>query len=231
MISSISSLKRAQHLNSQIYSLANDRNYSITEMFSRLHRHTTHILKAVRKEKYDTIEYHLCSALSWSLALANRLHFDIAEEMWKFFPGICPYCSCAPCVCKTRRQQRINIPLNTKSRRPVSLSAWQKMFWKIYPNTVQNSAIHLAEEAGEVDEAIRNHLATHNNDWFSKIVEELVDTVTNIFAVSSCLKINLAVSFAEYFSEGCPGCKSAPCKCGYVTTDQPISKPFVLREE
>jgi len=96
------------------------------------------------------------------------------------------------------------------------------MFWRIYPNFIQNSAIHLAEEAGEVDEAIRNHIATHDTTWFLKIVEELVDTITNIFAVASCLHISLADEMAEYFTHGCPGCKAIPCKCGYVTVDQPV---------
>jgi len=101
------------------------------------------------------------------------------------------------------------------------------MFWEIYPNIIQNSAIHLAEEAGEVDEAIRNHIATHNILWFQKIKEELVDTITNIFAVASCLHINMADEMTEYFVNGCPGCKTLLCECGYVTVDKPTisSKP------
>jgi len=222
MISRYSPLKRVQMLHQEIYSVTNDCNYSISGMFSRLHRHITHILKAVRKEEYSEIKYHLCSAFSWSLALANRLHFDLADKMWESFPGICPYCLCAPCACKMRRIQRRRLKGESRGKRPVSLSSWQKMFWRIYPNIVQNSAIHLAEEAGEVSEAIRNHGATHDQLWLDRTVEELVDVVTNIFAVSSCLNINLADALAEYYANGCPGCKSCPCECGYVTIDKPI---------
>jgi NTP pyrophosphatase (non-canonical NTP hydrolase) len=191
-------------------------------MLSRLHVHITRILKAVRKENYITVDYDICSAFSWSLALADRFHFDLADEMWKRYPGFCPYCLSAPCACKERRKNRQRFAGKFKGKRPVVIQEWQKMFWSIYPNALQNSAIHLAEEAGEVDEALRNYIATHEKDWFIKVVEELVDLVTNIFAVASCLHIDLAVSLVAYFAKGCPACKTNPCKCGYVAVDHPI---------
>ena len=222
-----SSLRSLQGLNQNVYGVTNDRNFSIIDMQSRLHRHTTQILKCVRKEDGRTIRYHLCSSLSWCMALANRLHFDVANEMWVAFPGVCPYCLSTPCACKKQRRQQRQKNIAPTRRQPVSLSAWQKMFWRIYPNIVIKSAIHLAEEAGEVDEALRNHLATHNAEWLRKATEEIIDTVTNIFAVASCLDINLAEEAVEYFADGCPGCKTAQCQCGYATVDNPIvsSKP------
>ncbi len=216
------SLAEFQSASSKIYQVVNDRYYSIQEMFSCMHRHITHVLKAVRKKKYRDIEYHLCMAISWSFALANRLHIDLAEEMWKSFPGLCPYCLSTPCACRRRAQERKKMAGRSIGRKPCSLSQWQRMFAKIYPNTIQNSAMHLSEEAGEVDEAIRNHLATHAEKWFRSIVEELVDTITNIFSVASCLSLNLAEGLADYFAEGCPKCRQAPCDCGYVDIDEPI---------
>lgn len=222
MISDNSSLTEFQELNKEIYLVANDRNYSNTEIFSRLHRHTTQILKAVRKEKYEDLKYHLCMSFSWSMAMANRFHIDVAAEMWKRFPGVCPYCKRAPCGCKERAKERQKNLISPTREQPVSLVDWQKMFGEIYPNVIINSAIHLAEEAGEVDEAIRIYLATHDIDWFNKLIEELIDVITNIFGVANCLKFNLAAGVVAYFVQGCPGCNRTPCACGYVATDQPV---------
>jgi len=222
MIPSDSSLARFQSLNKEIYLATNDCNHSNMEMFSRLHRHITQVLKAVRKKKHETMGYHLCMALSWSFALANRFHINLANEMWEFFPGFCLYCSDAPCSCKERARERRKLKGESNGEQPVSLFDWQAMFAKIYPNVVINSAMHLAEEAGEVDEAIRNYSATHDPNWFRKIVEELVDVITNIFGVANCLHINLAVGMAGYFGDGCSKCHKSPCDCGYVATDQPI---------
>ncbi len=162
-------------------------------------------------------------AFSWSSTLANRFHIDLAKEMWKRFPGMCPYCKNAPCKCKTHRaKDRKNLNGEKRRKQPISLTEWQRMFAKIYPNNITNSAMHLAEEAGEVDEAIRNYLATHSADWFDKIVEELVDVITNIWSVANCLKFNLVDGLVDYFMHGCPQCHEAPCRCGYVITDNPI---------
>lgn len=221
MINEGSSLDEFQKLNREIYLVTNDREYGLVEMFSRLHRHVTHVLKAVRKEKYEFMEYHLCMALSWSLAIANRLHINVSDEMWARFPGLCPYCLSAPCRCKERRRVRRKLAGKSNSERPVSLSDWQEMFAKVYPNVIYVSAMHLAEEAGEVDEAIRNYQATHKEEWFKKSVEELIDLITNIFGVANCRKLSINIGMAGYFANGCPGCKKLPCCCGYVAVDQP----------
>lgn len=225
MIKSNFSLEDFQKLIRKIYLVTNDRNYSSIEIFSHLHRYITQILKAVRKGKYDNIEYHLCMAFSWSVALANRFHIDLTNETWSRFPGICPYCLGAPCTCIRRAKERRRTPEIQKRKQPVSLSDWQKMFHDIYPNVLINSAVHLAEEAGEVDEAIRNYSAVHSNDWFDRIVEELVDVISNIYGVANCLRFNLADGLADYFVQGCLKCHKPSCGCGYVTIDNPIRAP------
>jgi len=141
--------------------------------------------------------------------------------MWRRFPGVCPYCLFAPCCCKQRPKKR-RLTNGPGEKQPVSLREWQEMFAKVYPNVVQVSAMHLAEEAGEVNEALLAHSATHNEVWFGKVIEELVDVVTNIFGVANCLGLDLATEMADYFSQGCPKCIRSPCECGYVLVDKPI---------
>jgi len=223
MISSSSSLTDFQKINREIYLVVNDRCYDITGLFSHLHRHITQILKAVRKKKYVNIKYHICMAFSWAMALANRFHIDVADEMWGFFPGFCPYCNSVPCVCFPERvRNRQKLAGKSMGERPTALFEWQAMFARIYPNVIEHSAMHLAEEAGEVNEAIRNYSSTHNQEWFRKIAEELVDVITNIFGVINCLRLDLAAGLADYFAGGCPKCRQSPCSCDYVAVDYPI---------
>jgi NTP pyrophosphatase (non-canonical NTP hydrolase) len=216
MISGKSSLRSFQALNRDLYLVTNDRNYGPREMFSRVHRHVTHVLKLVRKRRYEAIQYHLCMAMSWTMGLMNRFHVDISNEMWKRFPGICPYCTDAPCDCRRRRRQRHPLRGIGRGRKPVSLKAWQEMFAGIYRNRLRNSALHLAEEIGEVDEALQAFLATHDDSRFRKMIEELIDVVTNIIGVANCLKLDLSAVMVGHFSKGCPGCKQKPCACGFV---------------
>jgi len=225
MISNNSSLTEFQKLNQEIYLMINDRAYDNAGIFFRLFRHITQILKAVRKKDYKNMDYYICMSFSWSLALANRFHISLADETWKRFPGFCPYCLSAPCACpKKRLKKRQKLKKKSLGKRPKSLSEWQQMFARIYPNVVQTSVTHLAEEAGEVAEAIGNYSATRGEDWLVKITEELIDLITNIFAVATCLDFNLANGLVNYFANGCPKCHSSPCSCGYVVVDHPV--PF-----
>ena len=111
----------------------------------------------------------------------------------------------------------------SRGDKPVSLRDWQKMFTKIYPNNVLESAIHFAEEVGEVNEALQALSSTHQELWFGKVIEELVDVVTNIFGVANCLGLDLADGMAEYFAKGCPSCEQSPCICGFLVVDPPMS--------
>ena len=223
MLNKESSLRDFQDLNKTLYLVINDRYYLATDLFACMHRNITHVIKAIRKEKYDEkLEYRLCMTLSWSLALTNRFHIDLAQELWKNFPGSCPYCSFAPCACRERAPERQQVPRRLRNEPPVSLAQWQQMFAGIYINPLEVSKTHLSEEAGEVDEVIRIHFAKRNEQWFWKLVEELVDLVTNIFGVANSLEIDLAELMASYFANGdCPKCHQSPCSCEYIILDEP----------
>ncbi len=220
MLSQESSLAEFQKLNRDIYLQVNDRNYSTPDLFYFLHRHITCILKATRKNMHGELAYHLCMSLSWSFGMANRYHIDLAKKLWELFPGCCPYCSGVPCRCKEFPNHRQKLPRKASENQPIALKDWQLMFEKVYPATIQNSAMHLAEGAGEVAEAIRCHTAMHQEQWFLKIVEELCDLITHIFAVATCLKLDLASGMVDYFSRGCPKCREITCGCGYLMFDQ-----------
>jgi NTP pyrophosphatase (non-canonical NTP hydrolase) len=211
------SLAGFQGLNSSIYLIQNDINYDAADMVSRMLNYSTQILKAVRKGKVDRVRYDLAMTFSWALALANKFHIALDDEMWRRFPGYCPYCTCVPCACSERNESRkiLAAPL---CERPATLRDYQVMFRMIYPkNTLEKSSAHLVEEVSEVSQAIEFFKGTHRRDLYAEIVIELVDVVTNICAVASCLDIDIACEMENQFAGGCTKCHETRCNCWYTT--------------
>lgn len=209
-----------QELNQRIYLVANDRFFATNSvMAARIHNHQIRVLKAVRKGNHKNTPYHLAMAFSWSMALANRFHIDVGDELWKRFPGVCPYCGYVPCGCKLRRVRRKKVVILIRDR-PHSLQGYQAMFARIYPNSLQNAAMHFAEEVGEVNVALENFMGMHDEKLVEEVILELVDTITTIFAVATAVNCNLAVEMERWFAHGCPGCHKLICKCGFKHTSR-----------
>ena len=203
-----------QAMNRTIYGTLNRRNYTNQQMISRIHRNVTHVLKAVRKNDHAKLGYYLAMTFSWSLALANQLEIDLDREVGVRFTGVCPYCGCVPCDCGNKRpDSRKAFP----SKVYASVREFQAMLQAVYPqNTLKDSAIHLAEEIGEVDEIYENFASTHQKALFDEIVLELVDVITNTCSVANCSQIDLADMMQNFFFSGCSKCHQTPCGCGYV---------------
>jgi len=215
-------LRGLQGINELIYRQVNDRDYDPADMIQRIHRYATQILKCERKERIDHIGHYVAMGLSWSLALANRLHIDVQKELWTRFPGVCPYCSSAPCSCKVRREDRAQEP-QSDIPEPSNSFGFQVMLHGIYPmNTLNDSAKHLSEEVGELSEAFHFYRGKHGGGQFEEIVTELIDVITNLFAVASSVKIDLSREFQHAFEDGCYRCHLTPCQCGFVT-DKSVS--------
>ena len=122
------------------------------------------------------------------------------------------------CSCKERLDRRSRIE-DITGQKPETMVEFQMMFRRIYPaNTIRDSAMHLAEEVGELDEAIEHYAGTHQGNLFEEIVIELVDEITNICAVASCLNVDLAFAMEQNFAHGCPKCVGTPCTCGYTVS-------------
>ena len=207
-----------QELNTAIYGIANDRIYSNHDFSLKIQRYTTMALKAIRKGRFDQVPWCLVMATSWTMALANRMHIDLDDEIWQRFPGACPYCAGKKCSCKERRLTRATDLPHDDPLRPRTVREYQKMFARIYSaNTLDDSKSHLAEEIAEVAEAVQHYSATHRPELFEEIRLELTDVVSCVFAVSNCMPFDLASSIYEFFGEGrCPKCKKPKCRCGFT---------------
>jgi len=76
-----------QKFNKEVYGLPDDRMYSIWDLLGQTQRFGMRALKGIRKEDTQKITHNLLISLSWVMAIANRLHIDVEEEVWKRFPA------------------------------------------------------------------------------------------------------------------------------------------------
>lgn len=203
---------------SDVYSLPDDRLYSIWDILTQQQRFTMRALKGIRKENNEKVKTNLLISFSWLMAIANRLHIDIEEEIWNRFPYLCSYCGKVPCSCKTGKAiQRVSVKING-DKRPHSLSAFQKMFAEIYPpsaRSADHAGVHLAEEMGEVSEAVHNFLGQHMQKQFNEVKFELADYVSCIFGLANSMEIDVAKELELMYPNNCHVCHEAPCECTF----------------
>jgi NTP pyrophosphatase (non-canonical NTP hydrolase) len=105
------------------------------------------------------------------------------------------------------------------SLRPKTLKDFQTMFRLIYPpeaRTLADAGVHLAEETGEVAEAIHNFLGQHLTEQFEEIKLEIADYISCIFAVANSADIDIAEELKQMFKSGCHVCHKVPCECTFA---------------
>jgi len=212
------SLLHFQNFINTVYNLIDDRLFSLSDLLSNQERFTMRALKGIRKGDRKKLKINLLIALSWLMAIANRFHINVEGAVWRRFPFACSYCGKAPCVCKRIRPlKRIKI-VKEKSLQPKNLSDFQKMLSLVYPATSRNlfeSGIHLAEEMGELSEAIHAFLGEHKNKQFENIEEEIADFVSCLFGVANSAKIDVAKELSRMYYNNCHVCHKAPCVCKF----------------
>lgn len=218
------SLRQFQKTISAIYSLPDDRLYSISDLLTQMQRFTMRALKGIRKGNKEKLRTNLLISFAWLMPIANRMHIDVEDEVWKRFPGVCSYCAAAPCVCKKTHPKK-RVTRDGSAARPSTLRGFQEMFGVIYPpnhppesRTLADAGIHLAEETGEVSEAIHNFLGQHLGEQFHEIELEIADYVSCIFGVANSASIDIAPALSDMFSDGCHVCHKTPCECTFPET-------------
>ena len=213
-------LKELQDLIGEIYALPDDRLYSIWDLLTQQQRFTMRTLKGIRKGNIERVKHNLLISFSWLMAIGNRLHIDIEEDVWKRFPYMCSYCGSRTCVCKKEKpSERRKIKIDN-SLKPENLKKLQEMFEIIYPSnerTLADAGVHLAEEMGEMSEAIHNFLGQHLEEQFNEIELEMSDYVSCVFGVANSAKIDVATELEKMFYKNCHVCHEAPCVCSFTS--------------
>ena len=206
-----------------IYATSDDRLYSIWDLLVQQQRFTMRALKGIRKGDIEKTKYNLLISFSWLVAIANRLHIDLEEEVWRRFPGVCSYCGYKPCVCKSiKPKTRLKLKVNN-DQKPTTLAASQKLFNEIYPagnRTLSEVGVHLAEEMGEVSEAVHNYLGQHLEKQFDEIRLEVADYVSCVFGLANSAGLDISQELAKIFDNNCHVCHKAPCLCKFTEVVQ-----------
>ncbi|MEK7567400.1 MAG: hypothetical protein AAB513_00560 [Patescibacteria group bacterium] len=202
----------------EVYAIPDDRLYSMADMLVQQQRFTMKSLKGIRKQDRQKIKKNLMIALSWLMAIANRLHISAEKDVWKRFPMLCSYCGKKPCVCKKVKPEKRKHVKMGNAKKPKNLVGFQKMFDEIYPaenRTLADAGVHLAEEMGEVSEAIHNFLGQHKNAQFEKVKVEISDYISCSFGVANSAKINVAQELEKMFYNNCHICHKIRCTCNF----------------
>lgn len=213
------SLKKLQRVNMLIYGPLDDRYYDTWDIFSNQERFMMRALKGIRKGDMNKLKMNLIIAISWFLAIMNRLHVDLEEALWNRFPYVCSYCATCPCVCKEINPKKRPKSIIKTSKKPKTLKGYQEMFEKIYPQktrTLEHEGIHMAEEQGELSEAIQLYLGSHNKEYFQSIIDESADYFSCIIGVLNSAKIDFEKEMMKFYSNNCHVCHNAPCTCDFV---------------
>src|SRR5690348_12818100 len=90
------SLRDFQFFNKDVYSLPDDRMFSLPDLLSNQERFTMRAIKGIRKNNKRRLSTNLLVAFSFGMAVCNRLHIDIEDKIWYRFPGVCSYCGKKP---------------------------------------------------------------------------------------------------------------------------------------
>lgn len=208
---------------SNVYALSDDRLYSIWDLLTHQQRFCMRALKGIRKGDKNKLKTNLLICFSFLIAISNRLHIEVEEDLWNRFPYLCSYCGRKPCVCKKiHPESRVKIKINNILR-PKNLSGFQKMFNEIYPaknRTLADAGVHLAEEMGEVSESIHNYLGQHIQKQFDDIKLEISDFISCVFGVANSAGIDVAIELAKMYSNNCHVCHKAPCACKFSKVAQ-----------
>jgi len=214
------SLGEFQEFIGEVYSLPDDRLYSIWDLLTQQQRFTMRALKGIRKGDDKKLKLNLLVAFSWLMAIANRLHINLEEDVWKRFPAMCSYCGNQTCMCKKEKPSSRKKVEVDNSLKPKALADIQNMFATIYPavdRTLADAGVHLAEEMGEVSEAIHNFLGQHIQEQFDEIELEMSDYVSCMFGVANSAGIDVASELEDMFSNNCHVCHQSPCICSFTS--------------
>ena len=212
------SLSKLQDLIKEVYDLPDDRLYSILDLLIHIQRFAMRALKGIRKGNADKLKMNLLISLSWLMAIANRLHINVENEVWKRFPVLCSYCGGKPCRCKKIKPEKRTVVKVDDSLRPKTILGFQQMFSQVYParqRSLADAGVHLAEEIGEVSEAIHAYLGQHLQKQFESVKFEIADCVSCLFGVANSANINIENELSEMYKNGCHICHKTPCKCNF----------------
>jgi len=99
----------------------------------------------------------------------------------------------------------------------------QELIWKTYKHHDTRRGLKKTLE-WFITEVYELNKAIEKSDK-EEIKEEIADTLAWLASVANLLDIDIEDSFLRKYGDGCPKCRSSPCKCIY--RDKPDKKVII----
>ncbi|MGC9968511.1 MAG: MazG nucleotide pyrophosphohydrolase domain-containing protein [Minisyncoccia bacterium] len=201
-----------------IYGEHDDRFYSIWDLAQNVDRFAMRALKGIRKKDEAKLVLNLLIALSWMMAIANRFHIETESGVLRRFPMQCSYCGKRPCACKAIHPKERILYAGLKIPEVHTIAQLQDMFREIYPpetRTLDQAGVHLAEEIGEVNEAIHAYMGEHKEEQMRALEDEIADALSCVFGVANSINLDVAKKLSELYGRNCHACHKDPCSCTF----------------
>lgn len=210
--------KAFQRFVGSVYGPPDDRWFDVADLVTNTHRFTARALKNIRQGDFQIAAFHIALAQSWLASIANRLDLNLDLVVWSNFAYRCPYCCGCPCCCPGHGDA-------ARLPRPAAIAEYQFMFAQIYPQSkgsLVRAASHMAEEMGELAEAVMIYRTGHTHEGLERVALETADYVSCALGVFNALgaTIDLPETELEWtlqtvFCDGCHVCHCLPCTCEY----------------
>ncbi len=198
------SLDDFQKMIQQITGPSNDQLFSVIDLANEHSIFVAKALKGLRLSNHDILKSNLIIAFCWLNTIANRLNVNIEQALWRKYPYICPYCGQIPCTCKAVVGDRKVRPQRLERRKPKNFADFQKMFELIYPSknrTLMKAGMHMAEESGEINEAIYDYLKIRKDSYIHTVEDEIADWASHLFTVSNSAGIDIGQELDLIFKD------------------------------
>lgn len=200
------------------------------DVFGRLLEMMGGLCRGVRDNDKEKIKTFSPRTLAWLLAYAERLKVDLEPSLAHWFPGVCPHCRAqrdCKCILGHREKERLKDgpeleSLRDQFRTPSSLQDWLSMFNRIFGFAnrevgVAKIFMHILEELGENNEALRHRLTTKPTISAETIQQHTEQELCDLFAWYAAV-VNLELPevdayMKDIYFEHCPDCGNNPCGC------------------
>ena len=222
----------------------NKSNYEILSHLSEIAGVTGKFI--LKRSDLESADRFVPKIFGWTCALTKSVEkstFNLEEAILRKYPGVCPYCLKAPCICwkvdkPTLQPDKLReVYIRNSDRQRRSLDDLELMFKKIYGHTwrgkdgkadpIVYTYTRLTEEIAEVSEAVRfHHLYPENFE------NEIADVISWWFALACVVReargpsarLTSDVVWAAYPGH-CRYCESNPCFCLEAPVRELMSKP------
>jgi NTP pyrophosphatase (non-canonical NTP hydrolase) len=211
-------IKGFQDFCNEVYGSPNRRDFDLESIHSNVERFGMRALKGIRKKNFAKIKKNLLISLSFFNSMFNLLEINSENIVWNRFPYLCSYCASCPCKCTSEKVQTRRKLVVDDSKKPTTLKEYQQMFEHIYPiygRTLEEGGIHLAEEIGELSEAIMKFRGTHKEEDLNQVILEMADVFSCMMGILNSLHIDVADELTKLYYDNCHVCHHAPCTCVY----------------